>query len=174
MDPMTPETYRAHVADMADLMLQYRAEDPSLVGEKLTSEIHEWLSAADSFFHWHDGGEQGTENIALDVLRFSGHRHAAVEDGRPVAGIIAPDEVNFEYLAAHAFVADVLDLLDRRAVLDATPDLTDRDAIIAWLVLNDPNGCHSDEDTLEEVGEVHTLESALACYRDQMGLEQVS
>jgi hypothetical protein len=39
-------------------------------------------------------------------------------------------------------------------------DFASRDALVAWLVENDPQGAHSDEDALREVGRVHTLESA--------------
>jgi hypothetical protein len=50
-------------------------------------------------------------------------------------------------------------------------DFADRSAMVAWLVENDPNGCHSDEDATLEMGAPHTPASALASYRAVMDLE---
>lgn len=44
-------------------------------------------------------------------------------------------------------------------------DINDREALIAWLVRNDPNGCYADEDAIAEWGQPHTLEILQECYR---------
>jgi hypothetical protein len=50
-------------------------------------------------------------------------------------------------------------------------DFSSREAMIAWLVENDHNGCYTDEDAILEWGEPHTLTILLDAYRGVMNLE---
>jgi tRNA nucleotidyltransferase/poly(A) polymerase len=103
---MTADRYRDHVRDYAELARQLRAAEPGISRERLEDELHEMLSAPDGLFHWSD--EDSTEDVALSILRHSAHRQA----GAGHEGIAAGGEVNFEFLAAHALVADILASLE--------------------------------------------------------------
>lgn len=110
--------YRAEVELAVRLARSWQAEEPSMVGERLVAELHEDLNAPDSFFT-RGTDERHTEQVALDVLRWSDNRHAAVQGGRPSDGIASSGGISYEYLAAWAFVYDVLDALQEDATTPA-------------------------------------------------------
>jgi hypothetical protein len=49
--------------------------------------------------------------------------------------------------------------------------IDDREALIAWLVRNDPNGCYTDEDATAEFGRPHPLSILRDCYLDLIAHE---
>jgi hypothetical protein len=112
MQPMTREQYQQKVANYVAMAREWLTEEPTPTRESVVHDLHEWLSAPDSFFYWHDGDDV---EVALDVLRHTSHRDAGVTEGRGEGIGLTDAEELLGYLAAWAFVWDVLAALDEGA-----------------------------------------------------------
>jgi hypothetical protein len=51
--------------------------------------------------------------------------------------------------------------------LEPSVNIQSRESLINWLVWNDPNGCYTDTDSINEDLPILTLETALNLYFDQ-------
>lgn len=49
-------------------------------------------------------------------------------------------------------------------------DFDSRDELVAWLVEHDRNGCHADDECMEELGRIHDLASARESYCVVVGI----
>lgn len=119
--------------------------------------------AGTTFVTWVTEDGEDREDTLAGLVKTVEDRLAEVVV-RPVCG--CPDHSNGAVEASECFCSPECARGEARHL-----DFTSREAMVAWLVENDHNGCHSDEEATEESGEPHTLESALACYRGVMDLE---
>jgi hypothetical protein len=82
--------------------------------EQLARELHEWVSAPDSFFNWTSDEAESTE-IFESILFISPNAY--------IAGMWeSDDDSQMGYYAAHAFIADVMERLGRGAGPYLGPD----------------------------------------------------
>lgn len=100
-------TYRSTLATYVGIATHLLEEDSSLSDERLADALHEWVSAPDGPFSWHDGSVT-SEDIALDILRYANNRHCGSDCDVYQDGVVTAGAINFEFLAAHALVADVI------------------------------------------------------------------
>lgn len=77
---------------------------------KIAHELHEWLSAPDSFLNWVNGEEEAVE-IAEAILRTS--ENASIAGDHLGTEWDEEDDSTRPFYAAHAFIADVMVALNR-------------------------------------------------------------
>lgn len=172
---MNRAEYIHHVRGYAHIAREIKREDPAITDERLASELVEYLMAPDSFLHTWDGPD-ADQVRALEVLQYTAHRAQAIEaaEGND-AGI------DFAFMATWAAVRDALAELEgsheghpkgTRPSWGPEPrvDESDRESLIRWLTWNDGNGCYTDDEALEEVGRILTLDDARALYREAKGI----